>query len=748
MKYQNIYKIFAICLLATQVSASALPPVSTMPAKDEETWKKYCGTATRLSTQIPTPNYANAEVVSAAKKLAKVSPFSFYFYSGPLYAYGLKSGKELNDVPASFPSIPEEVNGKKNAHAFLTLLCGEFRDRPSLIEAKLKWVNKMYLMPDEPQKPIQVNEELWKNVSARSYNLYLENSRAIFASKEQFLKTNNQHAIMGKYKEDYPVEPFTVCETKFIFKNFVEKNAVFGRSNKFSSGDIGGDGEAAEVAMHRKASKRTVAAATAPATMTAEQLQAVYEKAYATFQTCMQDKTQVQKCTADYAATMQPYYDMENAMIAGHNDSGDGDTENLDNPKKLVQRFAVYKEPLFKIYQAQYKKFKAQCSEDDKTHFYDFRGDSNFKPNSPESNGMIWFSSSIANSCTRVNGKMVLKEKVKDKFKDPDICEKYFSSPFAYRWSAARAGLSTWLMHDQKSDATYSNSSLNVTVIPNDTPMNGPFAYQFREREEKLQPYYSPNMKNEKGEYVKWGPDGYVVLTGDELQKAQDQEKAAEADYAAYKKSFEDKQASKPPVVDITDLLPNWMSNRDKYWAQPDIGYNSLVHFDGDKKAGNKELAFERIRDAVNRHTDWYASAYDDGLGTYRDQAYSPFVASSYEMSASNGFTQPGSTVSSPADGCKHWMFVFKLKLDQWYNTRSIMEQRPVNFNVNWFDETSLGTNGLANSERALDRLGTALEGEMDSILYLHNLNTSGEVQKDCGRQAIEANYLNKPVVQ
>ncbi len=93
-------------------------------------------------------------------------------------------------------------------------------------------------------------------------------------------------------------------------------------------------------------------------------------------------------------------------------------------------------------------------------------------------------------------------------------------------------------------------------------------------------------------------------------------------------------------------------------------------------------------------------------------------------------------------------MFVFKLKLDQWYNTKSIIDRKPVNFSQNWFDETSLGTNGLANSERALDRLGTALEGEMDSILYLHNINTAGQVQKDCGRQAIEATYMAKPAVQ
>ncbi len=39
-----------------------------------------------------------------------------------------------------------------------------------------------------------------------------------------------------------------------------------------------------------------------------------------------------------------------------------------------------------------------------------------------------------------------------------------------------------------------------------------------------------------------------------------------------------------------------------------------------------------------------------------------------------------------------------------------------------WFDETSFGDTSLANSEKAWDRLGTALEGELDSILYLWNV--------------------------
>ena len=59
------------------------------------------------------------------------------------------------------------------------------------------------------------------------------------------------------------------------------------------------------------------------------------------------------------------------------------------------------------------------------------------------------------------------------------------------------------------------------------------------------------------------------------------------------------------------------------------------------------EFVYKLIRNAVDRHTDWYNSGYDDEMNQQmnqrraRDQAYSPFVASSYEMSASDDFVAP-----------------------------------------------------------------------------------------------------------
>ena len=595
---------------------SAMPPAVTSLAEDAAIWNKYCG-GNRASSEIPKPNYKEAEVIMAAKKLAMVAPLSYYFYSGPLYAYDLRVAKtkDLVDVPQDFPQIAEVKNGKKNAHAFLTVLCGEFRDRPSLIKEKIRWVLKMYTLPDAPQKTVNLNHELWSQMSAHSYANYIGNTRLIFAAKQAENIKQSLRTQMGKYNEDYPVEPFSVCETKFIFKKFVETKSQFSVQN-------------------------------------------------------------------------------------------DG----------------------FKKYKAEYNRFKDRCPRADLDYFYDFRGDSNFKPNSPESNAMIWYSSSISNSCIRINGKMVLKDSVKDKFSDPNICEKYFTEPFKYRWSAARAGLATWLFHETKHDDIFSNSRSAVIIIPNQKPFAGPFAFKTPFNE-----YFDEEMimyKNTKGEYVAWDDDKNkeVVLTAEQIAEKQ---KIIEI------KKVEIEEKKKIGDIAQFDFMKEWTQNQTEFWNRPDIGFNSLVGFgEGFGKAtANKELAFERLRNAVNRHTDWYASRYDDGLGTVREQAYSPFVASSYEMSASNSFTSPGVTVNSPSDGCKHWMFVFKLKNNQWYNTSSIVNKVPVDFNKDWFDETSLGTNHLADSEHALDRLGTALEGEMDAILYLHNIETDGAVNAKCGAE-------------
>lgn len=646
-------------LVSSIVSAAdfsgIMPPVPAGSDSPEKIWAAYCG-GNRNSADIPTPNYKNEDVLSATRRLAMVSPYSFYFYSGPLYTYNLRNGKDLVDVPANFPANIKEVkNGRKNAHAFLTLLCGEFRDRPTLIKEKIRWVNRMYTLPTTPQKTINIKHELWSQVSAHSYQGYIQNSAAIFRAKER--EARRFAVKLGDYREDTPIEPFTVCETKFIFKKYVETNSVFGRRSKVSN--AGGFVESGE--------------------------------------------------EEEYSPQADDYEE---------NSPGVGKV-NVNNSRKIAQA----SNNALADYKKEYNKFKARCNPEDLEYIYDFRGDSNFKPNSPESNGMIWYSSTVTNNCTRnKEGQYVLKAAALAAGKvDPASCEQYAKNPFSYRWSAARAGLATWMLRDQKHDSVFSSEGQSVYIIPNLDPTKGPFSFKTPVSGEF---YIDQLYKNDKGEYIQWDNQ-----TGEEKVMTAEEVEAFNANQLKLKAEHEAKVASSQTVY--SDFLQTWEANKEVFWKRPDLGFNSLTGLGS--KTVDKGFAYERIRDAVNRHTDWYASGYDDGSDKVRDQAYSPFVASSYEMSASDGFTAPGVTVQSPADGCKHWMFVFKLKKDKWYNTESVKNKVPLNFNYHWFDETSFGTNHLADSEHAFDRLGTALEGEMDVILYLHKITTDGQVFEQCG---------------
>ncbi len=546
----------------TGIVNESLPPVEASTKQQNEIWEQYC-LGNRTSSDTPMPNYKNENVLDALRKLALIESQSFYFYSGPLTAYGLKNGKVLNDIPADFPEgVQEAFGGRKNAHIFLTLLCGEFRDRPTLIKEKVAWVSHIFKLPITPQEKIDIKKDhVWSKMSAQSYQSFIKTSVGIYNLKKDYgISLGSQDANadfvgpikLGDYHVELPVEPYSICETKYIFDHYVI-------------------------------------------------------------------------------------------------------------PQKEIDSNITYS-----AYRNDYKKFAKNCTEEDKNYLYDFRGDSNFKPNSPESNAMIWYSSTISASCVRQDGKFKLKDAAKDNFKEnPDICEDYFKAPFAHRWTAARAGLATWIFSSRAANEVFSNSESHVIIFPNYSNLGKPFDYTTE-----------------------------TILT--------------------------DK------------VLREWDENQAEFWKQPDLGFNTIAGLG--TKTADKGFTFERLRNAVNRHTDWYASGYDDKVtGKIKTEAYSPFVASSFEMNASDGFTSPGTTVNSPADGCKHWMFVFKIKRDQWYNSRSIEKSVPLDFNRNWFDETSLGTNSLADQERALDRMGTALEGELESILYLNNITQSGEVKENCG---------------
>jgi hypothetical protein len=95
-------------------------------------------------------------------------------------------------------------------------------------------------------------------------------------------------------------------------------------------------------------------------------------------------------------------------------------------------------------------------------------------------------------------------------------------------------------------------------------------------------------------------------------------------------------------------------------------------------------------------------------------------------MSKSDEFAGCGYTVQCGPGIEKHkaWMLVFKVHKNNWYNTNSLADKRPLDFDKVWLDETSFGIESLADAERAFDRLGTAIDGEYAEIIYLENLES------------------------
>ena len=462
----------------------------------------------------------------------------FYFYGAVTKMYGLNS--------VSTNSIPNGV--AKNAHIFLTQLCGEFRDRATMIEAKLKWVNNLFVMPPSKEKKFSIDPRLnvWSQVPANAYRPYLSFSSEIWEARRE---GQARFIEIGEHKKiDKPVAGLTVCETKYLFSQYVGQGKNFDGLEKFNAG--------LQVYQSQKLSDGT------------------------------------------------PY-----------------------------------------------------CSDEDKTDYYDFRGDSNFKHYSPESNGMIWYATSLARACE--NPRKVRAGQTA--YTDED-CRNYFTRPFYYRYSAARAGLATWLFRDDEFAKQFASQGQMVAIYPHRQPEMAPFSFSFDHNQ----------------------------ATGDLFQM---------------------------------DRL--WLGLPGA-WLSSDLGINAFAPL----KSGAQTL-YERIRDAVDRHTDWYHSGFNDRNGVAKEQAYSPFVASSYEMSESDNFTECGTTVQCPNDGLKRWMFVFRVKGDNWYTPERIQKGDAVDFDRMWFDETSFGVSNLANSEKAWDRLGTAMEGELDSILHLMNVDLSSDDEGD-----------------
>lgn len=522
-------------------------------AENKALWSKYCS-ETGATPSVPKVNYKDPLVKKAADKLKTVSDKSYYFYGDIMRVYGLKAkGKYTPQAGVEEKDLP--------ANAFFVYLCGEFRDRATMIREKLTWVSNINKVAVGKQPKIDLTKPLWQQIAAESYSPYLAFSAQLWEERREAIGYRNL-AIKGGEKElmvDKGVPALSICENKYIFSQFISEGKPFPEDLK------------------------------------------TYEDGLAAF-----------------------------------------------------------------------SKGAKNCSKTDLEYYNTFRGDTNFKPYSPESNGMIWRATHMAKWCDGLS--KAKPAKTGEQLVTDADCADYFSKPFLRRWEAARAGLATWLFYAPAHHEVFSDTQELVMIYPNKDASKGPFPYNFTKR---------------------------------------------------------DPSANSAPAEKVSALIPEWEKIQKTAWGALDLGFNK-VYGVGPKAKSNID-SYERLRNAVDRHTDWYASGSDDGRDKIMDQAYSPFVASSYEMNQSNGFVNCGMTIpcGDDSDDRKHWMFVFKVKKTNWYTTDRLVKGDKVDFSKMWIDETSFGTTHLAKAEHAWDRLGTAVEGEYEAILYLHNITTYDEIKPD-----------------
>jgi hypothetical protein len=448
--------------------------------------------------------------------------------------------------PSYRDKIPPGLSLTHNA--FLVYLCGEFRDRATLIEEKLRWLSRLHKLPVTEQKnEIDVRVSPFSQLSAKKYFDYLYLSTSVFSYRKKIAQGTSVDLGDGN-KIDPATPAFTVCDVKFMMSEYIAKNKPYDSN----------------------------------------------------FETSLLSWSQ------QTAPDGRPY-----------------------------------------------------CLQEDLDYVYDFRGDSNFKPNSPESNAMLWAGDTMAKVCATP-----IKTKDSAVVSDED-CRQYFSHPFEERWSKARQGLMTWLYYPTQYEPQFGNTSSQIILYPNDPrakERNSPLPYGFQLSPVEILSEYSSQMFS---------------------------------------------SLAKDP-----ELL-----------SRGDLGFNTIFELNG--APGKTWNAYNRIRQLVDRHTDWYHSGYDDQRGKQMTEAYSPFVASSYELNKSDAFIACGYTIKCypGSDTRRQWMFVFKIKKDNWYRTQDVGAGKPLDFSKMWLDETSFGVTSLADSENAFDRLGTALEGEYEDIMYVHNVN-------------------------
>jgi len=312
-------------------------------------------------------------------------------------------------------------------------------------------------------------------------------------------------------------------------------------------------------------------------------------------------------------------------------------------------------------YENEYKEYKKSCSKEDFDFMYNFRGHKNFKPLWLESNGFIWNS--------RRGGWAYRNKKEVE----------YYLRPFAHRYQRSRQLLATFLFYANKDHPKFAKAS---------NPGGGPILYITDQDEDK-------NAISDYKLFKKIGC-GDQGIGGENCNTIADE-----------KKAYETKTTK--------GAITGWKV--ENIWKK-DLGFFSLL------PTFEKQMA--RFNQALDRHTNWGPTSYY-AIDASKENAtphqikligaYSPIVACSYDISASDVFASGDYPTTHPFEKRKtKWMFIIRFRTENYYNEKNMKKRTPIDFDKSYFNETSLSNDYY--SERALDRFGWIPKDDIYANVY------------------------------
>ena len=302
-------------------------------------------------------------------------------------------------------------------------------------------------------------------------------------------------------------------------------------------------------------------------------------------------------------------------------------------------------------YEAEYDAYRAtECTDEDLAWMYNFRGHVNFQPLWLESNAFVFNS-------RRARGAEISRRD-----------RSYYLRPFATRWHAARQAMGTYLFYPDGDHAEMIRASEGgggpiLYITDQDTDENGLADYRLFDDLGCGDMGVGLPVPSQNCNMVSWEEAWHTPST------------------TGHASAWD----------------PEW-------WDQPDMGFmRAFTTF---------EERMARFNQALDRHTNWGPTGYymldasdpeDESPRFYG--AYSPIVAASYDVSASDFFVRRDYPTTDPFErGRAKWLFVVKFRADDYYDEADMAAGRDIDFDRHFFNETSLSNDYY--HERALDHWG------------------------------------------